>query len=188
MIFPYCRQTYRSGKPATPKFTVHEKERVIMVKDVIDFLTASRTPRWAAPCRRSTTASSRNIELIASENFVSEAVLAAAWLRCSPTSTPRATPASGITAAASAWTWWRTSPAIGPRQLFGADHANVQPHSGAQANYAVYQALCEHGRHRAGHEPGQRRPPDPRLPGELLRQELQHRPLRRGSEDPPHRL
>ena len=30
-------------------------------------------------------------------------------------------------------------------KLFGADHANVQPHSGAQANFAVYQALCEHG-------------------------------------------
>ncbi|MCP5031881.1 MAG: serine hydroxymethyltransferase [Actinomycetia bacterium] len=30
-------------------------------------------------------------------------------------------------------------------QLFGADHANVQPHSGANANMAVYQALLEPG-------------------------------------------
>jgi glycine hydroxymethyltransferase len=30
-------------------------------------------------------------------------------------------------------------------QLFGADHANVQPHSGAQANMAVYYALLEPG-------------------------------------------
>lgn len=31
------------------------------------------------------------------------------------------------------------------KQLFGADHANVQPHSGAQANMAVYNAWCEPG-------------------------------------------
>ncbi len=31
------------------------------------------------------------------------------------------------------------------KELFGAEHANVQPHSGAQANAAVYQALMEPG-------------------------------------------
>lgn len=31
------------------------------------------------------------------------------------------------------------------KQLFGAHHANVQPHSGAQANEAVYFAWCEPG-------------------------------------------
>ncbi|RIK53776.1 MAG: serine hydroxymethyltransferase [Chloroflexi bacterium] len=31
------------------------------------------------------------------------------------------------------------------KQLFGADHANVQPHSGAQANEAVYLALLQPG-------------------------------------------
>ena len=30
-------------------------------------------------------------------------------------------------------------------KLFGADYANVQPHSGSQANAAVYMALCEPG-------------------------------------------
>jgi len=31
------------------------------------------------------------------------------------------------------------------KQLFNADHANVQPHSGAQANMAVYHAWCQPG-------------------------------------------
>ncbi len=31
------------------------------------------------------------------------------------------------------------------KELFGADYANVQPHSGSQANAAVYMALCEPG-------------------------------------------
>ena len=31
------------------------------------------------------------------------------------------------------------------KQLFGADYANVQPHSGSQANAAVYMALCAPG-------------------------------------------
>ena len=33
------------------------------------------------------------------------------------------------------------------KELFGAEHANVQPHAGAQANAAVYHALLEPGRH-----------------------------------------
>ena len=31
------------------------------------------------------------------------------------------------------------------KSLFGADHANVQPHSGANANMCVYQALLDAG-------------------------------------------
>ncbi|MEP4546726.1 MAG: serine hydroxymethyltransferase, partial [Saccharospirillum sp.] len=31
------------------------------------------------------------------------------------------------------------------KQLFGAGYANVQPHSGSQANAAVFMALCEPG-------------------------------------------
>ena len=39
----------------------------------------------------------------------------------------------------------RRWPSIAPSELFGADHANVQPHSGANANMCAYQALLEFG-------------------------------------------
>ena len=48
------------------------------------------------------------------------------------------------------------------KQIFGAEHANVQPHSGSQANAAAYMTRAVAGRHHAGPGPGARRPPDPR--------------------------
>ena len=39
------------------------------------------------------------------------------------------------------------------KQLFGADYANVQPHSGSQANAAAYFALLQPGRPDSRHEP-----------------------------------
>ena len=56
------------------------------------------------------------------------------------------------------------------KALFGADFANVQPHSGAQANAAVLHALMSPGEHLLGSGPGQRRPPDARHEAELLGQ------------------
>jgi hypothetical protein len=65
------------------------------------------------------------------------------------------------------------------KELFGAEHANVQPHSGSQANMAVYLTVLEAGRHRAGARPGPRRPPDARHEAEHLGQAVQFHQLRR---------
>ena len=54
------------------------------------------------------------------------------------------------------------------KQLFGAEHANVQPHSGAQANAAVFLAFLKPGDTFLGMDLSQRRPPHARLAGELL--------------------
>ena len=67
------------------------------------------------------------------------------------------------------------------KELFGADHANVQPHAGAQANMAVFGAFLEpRNPERQGARDGARarRPPDARLAGQRQRHVVQLRRLR----------
>ena len=84
------------------------------------------------------------LELIASENFVSEAVLEAAgslFTNKYAEGYPGKRYYGGCE-----WTDVVEQTAIDrAKELFGADHANVQPHSGAQANMSVYLAAIEYG-------------------------------------------
>ena len=63
----------------------------------------------------------------------------------SRTSTPRATRPSATTAATSSSTRPRTSRATARARCSAREHANVQPHSGANANQAAFMALLEPG-------------------------------------------
>ena len=86
----------------------------------------------------------QHIELIASENFVSPAVLAAMGSHLTnkyAEGYPGKRYYGGCECVDVAETLARERAC----QLFGADHANVQPHSGAQANIAVYFALLNPG-------------------------------------------
>ena len=74
------------------------------------------------------------------------------------------------------------------KELFGAEYANVQPHSGSQANQAVYMAVLQARRHHPGHVAGARRPPHPRRVGQSFRQAVQGGDLRPGSENRGDRL
>ncbi len=83
-----------------------------------------------------------NIELIASENFVSEAVLCAMGSHLTnkyAEGYPGKRYYGGCEFVDVAENLARDR----AKQLFGAEHANVQPHSGAQANNAVYFAVLE---------------------------------------------
>ena len=85
-----------------------------------------------------------NIELIASENFVSPAVMAAMG------SILTNKYAEGLPGkryyGGCAYVDIVENIAIQRAcEIFGADHANVQPHSGAQANMAAYSAVIQHG-------------------------------------------
>ena len=86
----------------------------------------------------------RNIELIASENLVSPAVMAAMG---SVLTNKYAEGYSGkrYYGGCESVDKVETLAIERAKKIFGADHANVQPHSGAQANLAVYFALVEPG-------------------------------------------
>jgi len=82
------------------------------------------------------------LELIPSENLVSEAVLEAMG-SIFTNNTPRAIPESVTTAAANTRTKWSQLAIDRAKELFGAEHANVQAHSGTSANVAVYMSTLQ---------------------------------------------
>ena len=127
------------------------------------------------------------LELIASENFVSQAVLEAAGSVLT-NKYAEGYPGKRYYGGCEFVDVVETLAIARAKQLFGAEHANVQPHSGAQANMAVYFAAAEARRHDPRHEPRARRPPHARPPAQLLRQALQDRPLRRAQGRRAHRL
>ena len=114
-----------------------------MVNEIMDFITA-HDPDVGQAIRAEYDRQRRNIELIASENFVSEAVLAAAGTVLT-NKYAEGYPGKRYYGGCQCVDVVENIARERACRLFGADHANVQPHSGANANFAVYQALCEHG-------------------------------------------
>ncbi|MBQ2661560.1 MAG: serine hydroxymethyltransferase [Clostridia bacterium] len=85
-----------------------------------------------------------HLELIASENFVSEAVMAAMGSHLT-NKYAEGYPAKRYYGGCECVDIVEDLARERAKKLFGAEHANVQPHSGAQANTAVYFALLEPG-------------------------------------------
>lgn len=114
-----------------------------MVKENMEFLK-SLDPEIGEAVEKEFARQSRNIELIASENIVSEAVLAAAGTVLTnkyAEGYPGKRYYGGCECVDIAEEVARKRAC----ELFGAEHANVQPHSGANANFAVYTAFCKPG-------------------------------------------
>jgi len=84
------------------------------------------------------------LELIASENFVSQAVLQAAGSVLT-NKYAEGYPGKRYYGGCEFVDVAESLAIARAKELFGADHANVQPHSGAQANMAVYFALLKPG-------------------------------------------
>ena len=114
-----------------------------MVNENIEFLK-SYDPEIGNAIGMELARQRRGIELIASENFVSPAVLAAMG---SPLTNKYAEgyPGKRYYGGCECVDIVENIAIERAKKLFGAEHANVQPHSGAQANLAVYFALLSPG-------------------------------------------
>lgn len=112
---------------------------------MIDFRTLrAADPEVAAAMEQELGRQRDHIELIASENFVSPAVMAAMGSHLT-NKYAEGYPGKRYYGGCQYVDIVEDLARKRACQLFGADHANVQPHSGAQANLAVYFALLEPG-------------------------------------------
>lgn len=114
-----------------------------MVRQAMDFVTAF-DPELGRMIEAEYKRQARNIELIASENIVSEAVMAAMGSVLT-NKYAEGYPCKRYYGGCECVDEVENLAIRRVCQLFGAKYANVQPHSGAQANMAVYQALCKPG-------------------------------------------
>lgn len=101
-------------------------------------------PELALPMEKELNRQRGNIELIASENFVSPAVLAAMGSVLT-NKYAEGYPAHRYYGGCQYVDEVENIARDRVCKLFGAEHANVQPHSGAQANLAAYFALAAYG-------------------------------------------
>jgi len=114
-----------------------------MIKEITEIIAAS-DPKVAAAIKAEYDRENNGIELIASENFVSEAVMLTAG--CIMTNKyAEGYPAKRYYGGCQCVDVVEDLARDRACELFGAEHANVQPHSGSQANTAVYFALCNPG-------------------------------------------
>ncbi len=114
-----------------------------MVLEYMDFVS-KQDPELGAAIRAEYQRQCDNIELIASENIVSEAVLAAMGSVLT-NKYAEGYPGKRYYGGCQCVDVAENLAIERACKLFGAKFANVQPHSGAQANYAVYMALCQPG-------------------------------------------
>ena len=105
---------------------------------------ADTDPEIAAAVRNEARRQSDGLELIASENFVSAAVLEAAG-SVMTNKYAEGYPGRRYYGGCEFVDVAESLAISRAKTLFGADHANVQPHSGAQANMSVYFATVQPG-------------------------------------------
>ena len=114
-----------------------------MIQDMMELISAA-DPEVGTAIKGEYARQVRNVELIASENFVSPAVMAA-MATVLTNKYAEGYPGLRYYGGCEEVDKVERIAIARAKEIFGAEHANVQPHSGAQANAAVYFALVKPG-------------------------------------------
>src|ERR687892_509328 len=123
--------------------TIHE-ERAATGHDFLQRALADVDPQIADAIRMETQRQNDTLELIASENHVSKAVLTAMG-SVFTNKYAEGYPGKRYYGGCGPTDILETIAIARAKELFGAEHANVQPHSGSQANMSVYFAMLKPG-------------------------------------------
>ncbi len=107
-------------------------------------MLANFDPEVAGAIRQETERQEYNLEFIASENFVSEQVMEAQG-SVMTNKYAEGYPRKRFYGGCEKVDMVEDLAIARAKELFGAEHANVQAHSGSQANMAVYFAVCKPG-------------------------------------------
>src|SRR5260370_2445787 len=134
--------TMQNSSPIPPPDAV--KISLIMKSNWMSQPLSETDPQIASALDDESRRQHEGLELIASENFVSEAVLepmGSVFTNTHPEGYPGKRYYGGCEFADIV----ENLPRDRAKQLFGAEHANVQPHAGSQANIAAYSAVIQPG-------------------------------------------
>ncbi len=141
-----------------------------LVQEVMDYISGY-DPEVGKGLELELARQRRNLELIASENIVSPAVMLA--MGTVPTNKyAEGYPGRRYYGGCEYVDELEILAIERAKKLFGAEHACVQPHSGAQANMAVYQALIQPRGCCDGYESQSWRTPYPWFAGQSVRKTI----------------
>ncbi len=154
-VFPNRKRHFRIGKQRNPRnglahchsnsgLNGQKAARLLVMTDRLTLPLAESDPAIATAIDQEVRRQHEGLEMIASENFVSRAVLEAAgsvFTNKYAEGYPGKRYYGGCEYADVVENLARDR----AKELFGADHANVQPHSGSQANAAAYMAVISPG-------------------------------------------
>ncbi len=143
-IYERCRDTIKKALPSLLEFIEKDPMTSDSLQDSPLAALSAVDPEIAAAISHERQRQFENIELIASENFTSQAVMQAQG-SCFTNKYAEGYPGRRWYGGCENADVVEQLTIDRAKQLFGAEHVNVQPHSGSQANMAVYFSVLQPG-------------------------------------------